>query len=157
MRTAVVYYSFTGNTHRLAQVIIGVLKSKGEDAIPVRIRPLKEEKKFLVQCKDSFLRKKPELYKTLLDLKDYDRVIIGSPVWAFAPAPAINTYIDKCQSLHGKDVFCFVTYGSGAGKEKALETMKEELQAKGAEVKGSMLFQQAENLESCKKKIQDVL
>ena len=74
MRTAVVYYSHTGNTHRIAQIIIGVLKSKNEEAIPVRIRPLKEETNFLKQCRDSFLSKKPELYRTLLNLKDYDRI-----------------------------------------------------------------------------------
>lgn len=157
MRTAIVYYSYTGKTHRLAQVIIGVLKSKGEEAIPVRIRPLKEETNFFIQCKDSFIRKKPELYRTLLDLKNYDRIILGSPVWAFSPAPPINTYLEKCSSLEGKEAVCFVTYGSGSGKGRALEVMIKGLQAKGATVAGKVSFQQNENLEICKDKLRKIL
>jgi len=157
MKTAVVYYSYTGNTHRVAQIIIGVLKSRGEEAIPVRIRPLKEETNFLIQCRDSFLRKKPELYRTLLDLKDYDRIILGSPVWAFNPSPAINTYLDKCISLEGKEAFCFVTYGSGTGKEKALKTLQKDLEAKGAKVVGEISFKQNEGLEASKNKISKML
>ena len=157
MRTAVVYYSFTGNTHRIAQVLIGVLKSKGEEVIPVRIRPLKEEANFLKQCRDSFLGKKPELYRTLLDLGDYGRIVLGSPVWAFNVAPALNAYLDKCSSLEGKEAICFVTYGSGLGKKRTLEILKKGLEAKGAKVVGKVAFQQRENLENCKKKLSRVL
>ncbi|MGB2706065.1 MAG: NAD(P)H-dependent oxidoreductase [Candidatus Omnitrophota bacterium] len=157
MKTAVIYYSFTGNTHRVAQIIIDILKSKGEEAIPVRIRPLKEETSFLGQCKEAFFAKKPELYKTLLDLGDFDRVILGSPVWAFKPAPAINTYLDKCSSLKGKEAISFVTYGSGAGKGRALEIMKRGLEAKGAHVAGTMSFQQGENIAVCKEKLSKML
>ncbi len=157
MKTAVVYYSYTGNTHRVARLIIGVLKSKGEEAIPVRIRPLKEETNFLKQCRDSFFRKKPELYKTLLELENYDRIILGSPVWAFNPATALNTYLDKCTSLEGKEAICFVTYGSGAGKEKALGILKKSLEAKGVKVVGEILFKQNESLEVSKGQISKIL
>ena len=157
MKTAVVYYSYTGNTHRVAQLIIGVLKSKGEEAIPVRIRPLKEETNFLKQCRDSFFRKKPELYKTLLELNNYDRIILGSPVWAFNAAPALNTYLDKCTSLEGKEAICFVTYGSGVGKEKALGILKKSLKTKGVKVVGEISFQQKEGLEASRDKISKML
>ena len=157
MKTAVIYYSFTGNTHRVAQVIIDILKNKGEEAIPVRIRPLKEVTSFLGQCKEAFLAKKPELYRTILDLKDFDRIILGSPVWAFKPAPAINTYLNKCSSLESKEAICFVTYGSGAGKQKALLIMKKGLLAKGARVTGTMSFRQGEDARVCKEKAQKIL
>ncbi|MBL7155826.1 MAG: NAD(P)H-dependent oxidoreductase [Candidatus Omnitrophica bacterium] len=157
MKTAVVYYSFTGNTHRVAQIIVDILKNKGEDVVPVRIRPLKEETSFFMQCKDAFLAKKPELYKTLLDLKDFDKVILGSPVWAFKPAPAINTYLDKCVLGEGKKAILFVTYGSGTGKKKALEVMKKGIEKKGASVIKALSFQQAEKEKSCREKIEKVL
>lgn len=157
MKTAIVYYSLTGNTHRVAQAIACVLEQKGEKAIPVRIRPLKEITSFLGQCKEAFLGRKPELYRTLLDLGDFDRVILGSPVWAFKPAPAINTYLDKCSSLEGKEALCFITYGSGAGKGKALEVMERGLRAKGARVAGTMSFQQDEDIETCKETLRKTL
>ena len=157
MKTAIVYYSFSGNTHRVAQIMTDVLKNKGHEVTPVRIRPLKEEASFLKQCRDAFLGKKPELYRTLLDLSGFDRVIFGSPVWAFKPVPAINTYLDKCSGLEGKETFCFVTYGSGAGKKKTLEIMKKRLAAKGARLGGEVSFQQGESDEKCKDKLSGAL
>jgi len=157
MKTAVVYYSYSGNTNRVAHMIINALKNKGEESIPIRIRPLKETGNFVMQCIDSFCSKKPKLYRTLLDLKSFDRIILGSPVWAFKPAPAINTYLSECSSLKGKKVIVFVTYGSGAGKEKALEAMKKTLEKKGATVDALLSFQQAEEAESLREKILKVL
>ena len=157
MKTAVIYYSFSGNTRRAAYAIIDILRDRGEESIAVRIRPLKEERSFLGQCKEAFFAKKPELYRTLFDLKDFDRVILGSPVWAFKPAPAINTYLDKCSSLEGKEAFSFVTYGSGAGKQKALEIMKKGLLAKGARITGTMSFQQGEDARACKERASKIL
>jgi len=157
MKTAIIFYSFSGNTNRVAHLITDILKNKGEEAVPIRIRPLKEETTFIGQCKEAFLGRKPELYKTLLDLKDFDRVIIGSPVWAFKPAPAVNTYLDKCSALDGKNAICFVTYGSGAGKEKALQVIKAGLEKKGARVNSTLSFQQAENPKSARQKLEKVL
>jgi len=157
MKSAIIYYSFTGNTHRIACLFADILKNKGEEAVLVRIRPLKEETAFLKQCKEAFLGKKAELYRTLLDLKDFDRVIIGSPVWAFKPAPAINTYIEQCGSLQDKTAICFVTYGSGVGKNRALEIMKKALVMKGARIAGTVSFQQSENKKQCRKKLSEML
>jgi len=156
MKTAIVYYSYSGNTDRVAGLIAGILRKKGDDVTPVRIRPLKETRNFLAQCKEAFLSGKPELYRTLLDLKDFDRIVLGSPVWAFNPAPAINTYIERCGSLEGKEVFLYVTYGSGTGKDRALDAMRKGLEARGARVAGTFSFQQAEGLESCRRKIREV-
>lgn len=157
MKSAIIYYSFTGNTHRVASLFADILKEKGEEPVLVRIRPLKEDVSFLKQCKEAFLGKKPELYRTLLCLKDFDRIIIGSPVWAFKPAPAINTYMDKCDSSEGKEAICFVTYGSGAGKNKALGIMKKTLGKKGIPVVGMVSFQQGEGDKKCREKILEIL
>ena len=153
MKTIVIYYSYSGNTHRVVQLIVNVLKNKGEEAIPVRIRPLTEVTTFLGQCREAFLGKKPELYRTLLDLKDFDRIILGSPVWAFKPAPAINTYLDKCSSLQGKEAIAFVTYGSGVGKDKTLQAMKKSLEKKGAHVATTISFQQSESPAKCRERL----
>ena len=109
------------------------------------------------QCKDSFLGKKPDIYRTLLDLNEFDKIILGSPVWAFKPAPAINTYLDKCSSLKGKEAVCFVTYGSGTGKNKALSAMKKSLEKKGVARVNTLSFQEKENTEEIKKKILSLL
>jgi flavodoxin len=157
MRSAIVYYSYTGNTHRMAQVIMDILKSKNEEIIPVRIRPLKEDTNFLAQCIGAFFSKKPELYRTLLDLKSFDRIIVGSPVWAFKPAPAINTYLNKCTPLENKEAICFVTYGSGTGKDKTLENIKKQLEVKGVRNIKTISFQQDESSAEAREKLLKLL
>jgi NAD(P)H-dependent FMN reductase len=57
---------------------------------------------------------------------------LGTPVWAFGPAPAMNTFLDKCLGLEGKEAVLFTTYGSGVGKERCLDYMEDILSKKGA-------------------------
>jgi flavodoxin len=40
---------------------------------------------------------------------DYDLIIIGTPIWAWSPTPAIRTYI-KNNNLSGKKIALFFTY-----------------------------------------------
>ena len=159
MRTAIVYYSHTrtGNTHRIARLAAETLRREGEKVIPVRIRPLKEAANFFTQCAEAFFSKKPKLYRTLLDLKDFDRIIIGSPVWAFKPAPAINTFLAECGTLEGKEVICFVTYASGAGKQNALDILKKKLTTKGARITQTAFFRGDETSGECREKWSNLL
>lgn len=159
VRTAVVYYSYTrtGNTHRIAELAMEILRGKGEEVIPVRIRPLKETANFFAQCAEAFFAKKPELYRTLLDLKDFDRIIVGSPVWAFKPAPAINTFLAKCGALEGKEAICFVTHAGGCGKKNALEILKKKLATKGARISQTAFFRGDENSGECREKLSKLL
>ncbi len=142
MRTVIVYYSYSGNTHRVAQNMGETLKVQGHEVTLVRITPLNETRSFLGQCLAARKGDKPELYKTLTDLSAFDNVVIGCPVWAFKPAPAVNTYIDVCDGLKDKKAVCFVTYGSGVGKDATLNLMKKMLSDKGAQVKASIAIQQ---------------
>ena len=142
MRSIVVYYSYSGNTHKVAQGLVGALKSRGEEVTPVRIRPLKEDRNLVIQILNTILGKKPELYRTLLDLSGFDRIIVGCPVWAFTPTPAINTYLDKCASLGGKKAVAFVTHKIGLGSKQTLSAMKKRLELKGAKSVKTISFQQ---------------
>ncbi|MBN1354338.1 MAG: NAD(P)H-dependent oxidoreductase [Candidatus Omnitrophica bacterium] len=157
MKSAIIYYSYTGNTHRIAELISGILKEKGEEVTLIRVRPVKEKTNFLVQCREAFLKKKPDISETVLDLGDFEKIIVGSPVWAFKPAPAVNTYLEKCSSVEGKKAICFVTYGSGTGRESALRAMGQALNEKGARVIASASFQQSEGAGSCRGKLKKIL
>jgi NAD(P)H-dependent FMN reductase len=66
------------------------------------------------------------------DLSGYDLICFGTPVWAFGPTPAMNTYLADCSGLEGKEIILFATYGSGAGKERCLNYMQNILAQKGA-------------------------
>ena len=65
------------------------------------------------------------------DASHYDLIVIGSPVWAFAPVPAINSYLDKLNGLHGKRAVVLLTSGSGLGVNRCFRKIKLVLESKG--------------------------
>lgn len=131
MKSLIVYYSYTGNTGKVAEILKGILSKKGEAEIH-QLKPIDESNNFFVQTASAFTGKRAKLQEERFDLSGYDLVCLGTPVWAFAPTPAINTYLDKVQNLDGKDAVCFVTYASGAGVKRCTNTMIEKLKQKGA-------------------------
>lgn len=130
MKSLIVYYSNTGNTASTAIILSNILKEKGEVRI-VELEAKDEAENFLSKCKRAFFKKRAIIDDVTFDVSSYDLICIGSPVWAFAPTPAIITYLDKIKNLEGKKALAFVTYGSGLGKGRALGYIKEGLRKKG--------------------------
>ena len=73
---------------------------------------------------------KPEIKPLTVDLKDYDTVILGSPIWWYHYAPAMRTLLESCDWT-GKTIYPFITNAGWPG-----ETLEEiALACKGADVK----------------------
>ncbi|MDD5431596.1 MAG: NAD(P)H-dependent oxidoreductase [Candidatus Omnitrophica bacterium] len=130
MKSAIVYYSYSGNTRKVAEALAMYLLQFGS-VEQIELKAPDESKSFLGQCKRAFSHTKAKLEETNYDLSGYDLICFGSPVWAFGPAPAINTYLAKCTGVENKQVVIFTTYGSGAGKQRCMDYMRESLAAKG--------------------------
>lgn len=132
MRSMLVYYSFSGNTEHVAKIFAGELKKKGEVDIQ-RLFPQDEIKDFLGQCRAARAYKRADLgSKVDYDASPYDLIVIGSPVWAFAPVPAINTFLDGLSGLNGKRVIVLLTSGSGLGVGHCFKNIRRILENKGA-------------------------
>jgi flavodoxin len=131
MKSAVIYYSYSGNTKQVVAILIGVLTDKGETQ-EIELISLDESKSFFGQAKRALFHKEAKIQPVNFDLSTYDLICFGTPVWAFGPAPAMNTYLDKCFGLEDKAVILFTTYGSGSGNERCLNYMQDILAGKGA-------------------------
>ncbi len=131
MRSIVVYYSYSGNTQKVAGVLSEYLSQKS-DVEFIELKGLDESDKFLVQAARAFRHKRATIQPVNFDLSRYDLICMGTPVWAFGPAPAMNTYLDKCFGTEGKSIILFSTYGSGTGNERCLNYMQDILAKKGA-------------------------
>jgi flavodoxin len=131
MKSLIVYYSYSGNTEKVADILKEELSKDGSVDI-VRLYPTDESRNFFVQAFRAFKKKRAVLPEAPFDVARYDLICIGTPVWAFAPAPAVNTYIEGLKNIRGKDAICFMTYGSGLGAQKCLDLMKGLLKTKGA-------------------------
>lgn len=131
MKSIIVYYSYSGNTKKVAHALAEYLKDKGEAEL-ISLQALDESNSFFGQGNRAFRRIKARIEPTKFDLSVYDLICLGSPVWAFGPAPAMNTYLAECSGIEGKDIILFTTYGSGAGNQRCLNFMRDILSKKGA-------------------------
>jgi len=131
MKAIIIYYSYSGNTKKVAEALVGYLKEKSGVEI-IRLEALDESNSFFAQCHRAFWHRRAQISKVKYDLSGYDLICLGTPVWAFAPTPAINTYLSRCFGLKGKEIILFSTYGSGTGNNRCLNYMQDILAKKGA-------------------------
>ena len=125
MKTLVVYYSLEGNTDFVAGVIA---KKLGADIVKLEtVKPFPTEApaKFFKGGMSAVYKLKPKLKNKTIDVKQYDNIIIGTPVWAGTHASPLNTFI-KHFGFAGKKVALFVCSG-GADVEKCYIKLKKAL------------------------------
>ena len=123
MRTLVVYYSLEGNTAFTAEKIAGILGAELLRLEPEKEYPHSGIKKFLRGGKSAVTGEEPPLKPYAFKGEDWDRVIIGFPVWAGNVTPPIRSF-GKAHGgeLKGKSVAAFACQ-SGSGAEKAFRKL----------------------------------
>ena len=127
MKTAVVFYSMSGNTKLTAETIAENLNAELIEINPVKEYPNKGFRKFIWGGKSAVMGDKPKLQPYAFD-GSYDRIIFGTPVWASSFTPPIRTFIDENrEKLKGKSISVFVCY-SGGGADKAIEKLRDFLE-----------------------------
>ena len=55
-----------------------------------------------------------ELKPINVDLNQYDRIILGTPVWWYTMAPVVRSFLSG-NNLNGKKVIAFITNGGWIG------------------------------------------
>lgn len=127
MRTAIVYYSMSGNTAYAAEKIADGIKALGEADIiriePKKAYPDKGAKKFFWGGKSAVMGESPALQPYEFNIEKYDRIIFGTPVWAGTFAPPLRTFINENPDVKDKKIAVFTCF-SGGGAEKAIDKMK---------------------------------
>ena len=130
MNTLILYYSYGGNTKRIAEMI---QKRIGGDLAEIEtIRPYSGDYNSVVTQGQQEVNRgyMPEIKPLDVDVQAYDRIILGSPVWWYTFAPAMKTFLHT-YDLSGKTVFPFATNGGWIG-----HTLKDiAVECKGASVK----------------------
>ena len=123
MKTAIVYYSMSGNTKYVAEKIAEKIEADIIRIEPVKAYPDKGAKKFIWGGKSAVMGEKPALHPYEFNVEKYDRIILGTPVWASNFAPPIRTFVKENPDIHEKKVAIFTCF-SGGGADKAIEKMK---------------------------------
>ena len=115
MKTAVIYYSFEGSSARIAEAIKAAIKA---DVFEIKTTDTKKRtgfSKYVWGGGQVVFGKKPPIFPLPLDPNAYDLIILGTPVWAGSPAPAMLSFLDKTK-IKGKKLAFFCCHGGGMGK-----------------------------------------
>lgn len=121
MKTLVVYYTRTGKTKWVAETIAATLCADLEEVVDLKKRggPIG----WINGGKDATRKSLTEIALAKRSPQDYDLVVIGTPIWAWSPTPAIRTYLGKTD-FSSKKVALFYTFDSdlkqGAERTKEL-------------------------------------
>lgn len=134
MKSLVVYYSLTGKTKLVSRVIAEALNAK-----LVEIKETKPRRPgglvYLTGGLAALMNKGSKTKPVDINLKRYERIFIGSPIWASRPAPAINSFIYKTD-FDGRSIIPFFTMG-GDNADKALANIRAKIEKSQGKVAGS--------------------
>ncbi|EKE21314.1 MAG: flavodoxin related protein [uncultured bacterium] len=122
----VVYYSRTQTTKKVAMQLAEKLGADVEEIKDTVDR--KGAKGYLISGRDATLRKLTVLEKSEKNLRDYDLVIIGTPIWSWNMSVPVRTYLTDHKSEFPEVTF-FCTMG-GSGDKRAFAEMGEIIEKK---------------------------
>lgn len=117
----VVFFSYSGNTGRVAEEIVSQSGGKGVELVPAIPYTAADVNYNDSNSRSQAERKndaRPELSEQTyrqIDLADYDTVIIGYPIWNGYEPMLIRTFIEHYNGLSGKTVYTFSTAASSGG------------------------------------------
>jgi len=136
MSVCIIYHSETGNTRTVAERL-----AAATGGALVEIKDLAGYSKLSMYLKGApraMQGKKAEIEPAAVDVSGYETVVVGTPVWAGNPTPAVNAAVAALRGIEGKNAVVFCTSGGAPGK--ALETVKAMLADRGAVVRGAVAF-----------------
>lgn len=132
-RTAVVYFSRSGNTalaaRHVARRLAAQLYALQAPAYQLGVDGLAQALKDADALKDN-LEALPEIVPSTIDLTAFDSVWLGSPVWLYSPAPPIWAFVEH-NRFDGQHVVLFNTFNSHFGDDH-IARLQAKVMARGA-------------------------
>lgn len=106
MKTLILYYSYTGNTKSIADMIQS--KIGGDTERIDTVVPYSGDYNSVVDQGHKEVNQgyMPEIKPLSVNLDDYDTIVLGMPVWWYTFAPAMKTFLTN-NSLSGKTIYPF--------------------------------------------------
>ena len=138
----IAYFSHTGNTRVFAEAIqkqVGgsLWAIEPQDAYPKNHNQVVEQAKGEINSKFA-----PKLAKKIANIRDYDIIFIGTPIWWYTVAPPVRTFLTE-YDLADKTIIPFSTHkGSGLS---GIDKMMQEIQPKAKVMEGLAIWDNQAN------------
>ena len=130
IRACVVFYSYSGITRGVAE---GIGNASGCDLIEVKTKnPYSSFSVYTTGVLHSRKGACDPIEPEVIDVSGYDFLIIGTPVWAWKPSPAINAAVRALKGCEGKMAVIFTTCSNQPGE--ALPILSKALSDRGVRV-----------------------
>lgn len=118
-KTLVVYFSASGTTRKIAEMIAEVGDFSLYEITPKELYTsddlnwMNKKSRSSVEMNDKKIR--PEIEDIPVDISAYDEIIIGFPIWWYVAPTIVNTFLEA-HDFSGKKIILFATSGgSGFG------------------------------------------
>lgn len=124
MKTIVVYYSYTGNTRAAA-------KEEAEKQNAALCEIFDKERKpgkfkaYSAGCFSALRMKGWPIRPPEINLDEYDKIIVMSPVWAGHPAPAVNSLLRMLPRGKSVEMVMVSMSGESAAGEKVSAVIRD--------------------------------
>ena len=129
-KVLVLYYSQNGTTKAVAEQICSSLGADIEEIVPVNPYGGNFQETIERCTKEREQGFIPDIQPLISDLKAYDVIFLGYPIWFGTYAPPVNGFLSTVD-LGGKKIVPFCTFGSG-GLDSSIRDLKEK--QPGAEI-----------------------
>lgn len=134
MKNLVLYYSKTGNTETVAKEISKAVNGE------LKKLELKKDIGFMGAAFSAALGLKGKIKSMDFNVKDYDNIFIGTPVWAGKTSTPINTFLGEAD-LKDKDVFIFITQADSKTPNSVYDSIAKRVSTKGGKVIDNLFIQ----------------
>ena len=125
LKAIVVYFSLEGNSKYVADEISEYVGADTLRLEPVKDYPKGNVSKFFWGGKSVVFGEKPKLASYNFDAKEYDVIIIGTPVWAGSFAPPVKTFLGE-NDLSNKKIALFAC-NFGGSADKCFSKLQQEI------------------------------
>lgn len=114
MKRIVVYYSYTGNTEKIANHIKEKLACDILELTP-RVPFSTDYDEVVAEYQNNSIDNKEVAINDInINLEEYDEIIVGTPVWWYTMCPVITTFL-KQYDLSNKKVYMYATNAGWLG------------------------------------------
>ena len=105
MRVLISFYSKTGRTKKIAEELAKTFESYKHETSLYEITP----QEVLKAARYNKEGKDLVLVDPLVDVRQFDLVLVGTPVWSFCPSPIVLSYIRQLKGTKRKNFALFST------------------------------------------------
>lgn len=122
MKIGLIYYSRTGNTRQIANMLEEKFIEKKVEVDHIEIEQVKKPG-FFTAGRASMKQLELPIKNNHFDMQKYDVIIVGSPTWAGRPSPFVKSFINKAENIKGKKVAVFGTGMSPIDKREKFKNI----------------------------------